>query len=566
MKAKFRIIVSSVATLAVLFVLALSIALTSAYYTDSREAIGCLKLKSGIVLDYSGFGDNASQNLWGADASLKLFELDSVSVLPGQKIDVATASVGANASSVGFYTRVKLGYRFYKEIVAADGAASYSEISITDEDARKNIIDQSKNFFSSNFVSSDDGWNYYSSDSTSISSLSHTDGLKNLFATGATVNIGTFGYLEADTNKAQSGGFKYNGEEIKKIEVYLVVDTLQNSATPSTEGWEITARQLYQIDENGVYSPTADYLLQYPNQTFKFTISDLDNSATIVGIASSVENLEIPASVTINNKAYAIKNASGLTDSSLKSITVATDNQYFSSDNGVLFNKGKTKLIRIPDGTSLTSYSVPSTITEVSTDVSNSACVIDYTSNSKITTFSGKAIKIKSTQLDNATSSNCEKLYLTLVDNASLNKVSVTFTNISSCELDFVQTTCKYGYSYPTIFYNELINPKSETLFGTLFEFLLNLLKSTSNSSVSVVGLNANLLEACLTDCDVDLTSACVATYIKELGTIGKYVTTGNTNAPTYNPCNGRINSDEQQLLTEFVKYFGRYNDFTLSN
>ena len=52
----------------------------------------------------------------------------------------------------------------------------------------------------------------------------------------------------------------------------------------------------------------------------------------------------------------------------MKTVTVAADNQQLSGDNGLLFNKCKTKLIKIPDGTTLTNYTVPSTITEVSTD------------------------------------------------------------------------------------------------------------------------------------------------------------------------------------------------------
>ncbi len=47
----------------------------------------------------------------------------------------------------------------------------------------------------------------------------------------------------------------------------------------------------------------------------------------------------------------------------LRSITVAEDNPYFSSVDGVLFNKEKTKLIYYPMGKNASSYSVPDGVT-----------------------------------------------------------------------------------------------------------------------------------------------------------------------------------------------------------
>ncbi|MBQ7740229.1 MAG: leucine-rich repeat protein [Eubacterium sp.] len=50
----------------------------------------------------------------------------------------------------------------------------------------------------------------------------------------------------------------------------------------------------------------------------------------------------------------------------LTSINVATDSTYFSSQNGILFNKNKTTIKRYPSGKSGTSYSIPSSVTEIS--------------------------------------------------------------------------------------------------------------------------------------------------------------------------------------------------------
>ena len=51
--------------------------------------------------------------------------------------------------------------------------------------------------------------------------------------------------------------------------------------------------------------------------------------------------------------------------SSLEEITVAEDNQFFSSEDGVLFNKDKTELFRYPVKKDGTSYSIPSTVSVV---------------------------------------------------------------------------------------------------------------------------------------------------------------------------------------------------------
>ena len=54
--------------------------------------------------------------------------------------------------------------------------------------------------------------------------------------------------------------------------------------------------------------------------------------------------------------------------SSLESITVDAQNQYFSDDNGVLFNKDKTILIAYPEGKTGESYTIPSTVTKIECD------------------------------------------------------------------------------------------------------------------------------------------------------------------------------------------------------
>ena len=70
-------------------------------------------------------------------------------------------------------------------------------------------------------------------------------------------------------------------------------------------------------------------------------------------------SIVIPASVTkIEGKAFNHCD-------SLKSISVSPDNPCYSSLNGVLFNKDKTRLIQYPAGKEENAYSVPESVTEI---------------------------------------------------------------------------------------------------------------------------------------------------------------------------------------------------------
>lgn len=92
------------------------------------------------------------------------------------------------------------------------------------------------------------------------------------------------------------------------------------------------------------------------------TSVSLPSSLEIIGdeafYGSSLESVTIPASVTSIGK-----DAFGWCPS-LEAITVDNTNLSFSSDdNGVLFNKEKTELIKFPNNSSKVSYSIPDTVT-----------------------------------------------------------------------------------------------------------------------------------------------------------------------------------------------------------
>ena len=86
----------------------------------------------------------------------------------------------------------------------------------------------------------------------------------------------------------------------------------------------------------------------------------------------NLENISIPASVDIIGDCAFLNFSS----ESLKNITVANENKYFSSENGVLFNKNKTELLCYPCGKNETTYTVPNTVTKLA-KVSFSGCKLN---------------------------------------------------------------------------------------------------------------------------------------------------------------------------------------------
>ena len=104
-----------------------------------------------------------------------------------------------------------------------------------------------------------------------------------------------------------------------------------------------------------------DYAFKGCNKLLDVSIPD---SVTYIGNWAfaecvSLTNVLIPRNITqIGN--YAFRNCT-----SLDSINVDSDNQYYSSINGVLFDKNRNTLIQYPIGNGRISYSVPDTVTSI---------------------------------------------------------------------------------------------------------------------------------------------------------------------------------------------------------
>ncbi len=107
-------------------------------------------------------------------------------------------------------------------------------------------------------------------------------------------------------------------------------------------------------------------ITDYTGSATDLTIPSAIDGYTVTSIGSwtfedctSLESITIPDSVTSIGD-YAFYECTKLT-----SINVDADNEYYSSDNGVLFNKDKTELIKYPEGKTDTSYVIPDSVTSI---------------------------------------------------------------------------------------------------------------------------------------------------------------------------------------------------------
>lgn len=166
-----------------------------------------------------------------------------------------------------------------------------------------------------------------------------------------------------------------NGVTTIKENVFYLCSNLKNVSIPTSV--KSIGRDAFDFSvcskvNNGYY--ISNCLIGADNEiNGNFTIKDgtrLVADSAIKG-NENLESITVPASVEIIGDC-----ALNFSSESLKNITVANENKYFSSENGVLFNKSKTELLCYPCGKNETTYTVPNTVTKLAT-VSFSSCKLN---------------------------------------------------------------------------------------------------------------------------------------------------------------------------------------------
>ena len=252
----------------------------------------------------------------------------------------------------------------------------------------------------------------------------------------------------------------------------------------------------------------------------------LSNSLTSIG-TSSFSGCENITSITIPNDVveigeYAFINSKSLTSItipsgvtkigyaafkdcwSLKEIEVDTNNQYYLSKDGVLFNKNKTILYVYPAGKKESKYSIPNSVTEIEWDAFNNC--INLTSiiiPEAVKVIGGDAFNgCKSlisitipngvAKIGDAVFGNCESLISAVIPNSVTEIGGFAFGNcISLTSITIPKNVTKIGYA---AFRNctslsSIIIPNGVTeIIESTFDNCTSLISITIPNNVTTVG------------------------------------------------------------------------------
>lgn len=209
---------------------------------------------------------------------------------------------------------------------------------------------------------------------------------------------------------------------------------------------------IYSILDNGTVQ-----IDSYTGKTSTLTLpSELDGKkVTALGndvfrSNNKVKKVVIPDGITtlgdtfqMNTSIESIKLGSGVKSISrytffyctnLENISVSADNKYFSSANGILYNKAKTKLINVPAGKTMDIFEIPDGVKTIGSMAIRNAEIKELIIPSTVTKIESYAITIKEMKsltipgsvktLEDAAVYACEDLVSISIEKGSLKKIS----------------------------------------------------------------------------------------------------------------------------------------------
>ena len=178
-------------------------------------------------------------------------------------------------------------------------------------------------------------------------------------------------------SEAQAASEKYDiyTYEVGSDGTVTITDCDSSVRGGATIPSQIDGKPVTSIGDDAFYGCSRLTSITIPNGVTSIGMQAFDGcgSLTSITIPDSVTSIGWSAfgscssltSVTIPDRVTSIGGNVFDGCKKLKQINVDTANTVYSSENGVLFNKGKTELIRYPEGKADTSYAIPNGVTSI---------------------------------------------------------------------------------------------------------------------------------------------------------------------------------------------------------
>ena len=280
------------------------------------------------------------------------------------------------------------------------------------------------------------------------------------------------------------------------------------ASTPKTAARAASSDIKYEVEGGYIYfNKSTGAITDCDKTVTKAVIPSQINGVSVTSIGyeafaycNSLMSVEIPNGVTsIGNRAFNVC-------TSLESINVADSNTVFSSENGVLFSKNETNLIRYPEGKTEASYVIPNSVTYIGSSAfqcSPSASLTSVTIPNSVTSIGDYAF------------SNCGSLSSIEIPNSVTSIGDYAFSScgsLSSIEIpNSVTSIGKSAFNNCTSFTSITI-PNNVTSIGyAAFNECKSLVSITIENGVTSIGDWA--FEGC-----ESLISVAVPSSVKSIG------------------------------------------------
>ena len=234
-------------------------------------------------------------------------------------------------------------------------------------------------------VTNDEGGSYYSGGSYSAKELVIPSKVINQSKTYTVVSIGSFAFfdcvsltsIELPSSLTTIGSYAFGGSSLTSIELPSNLTTIGGHAF-------YNCSSLTSIELPSNLTTIEEYAFQYCSN---LTSIELPSSLTTIEEnaffdCGSLTSIELPSSLTTIEE-YAFRYCSNLTSielpsslttiygstfegcDNLSAINVDKNNQSYVSEDGILYTKDMTELVRFPEGKTTANFKIPNSVTTI---------------------------------------------------------------------------------------------------------------------------------------------------------------------------------------------------------